>query len=117
MSNVSLIDGHIDETTEEERKRMTKMKNNIRERLIELIRQSHCVDVWDYWNDELKQPNPIETLADHLIKNDVVPVVRCKDCKHRYAPTRCALWYGTVNDQEYFVERGEDFYCSYGERK
>lgn len=50
-------------------------------------------------------------------KADVVPVVRCKDCKHRYAPTRCSLWYGTVNDQEYFIERGEDFYCSYGERK
>lgn len=44
----------------------------MRDRLIELVRQSRCVDVWDYWNDELKQPNPIETLADYLIKNGVV---------------------------------------------
>lgn len=58
------------------------MQNDMRDRMIELIRQSHCVDVWDYWNDELKQPDPIETLADHLIENDVVPVVHCKDCKN-----------------------------------
>ncbi|MGN1161371.1 MAG: hypothetical protein ACI4SX_03895 [Candidatus Fimenecus sp.] len=53
------------------------MQNDMRDRLIELIRQSHCVDVWDYWNDELKQPNPIETLADHLITNGVI-VPPCK---------------------------------------
>ena len=44
----------------------------MRDRLIELIRQSHCVDVWDYWNDDFKEPNPIETLADYLIKNGVI---------------------------------------------
>lgn len=48
---------------------------------------------------------------------DVVEVVRCKDCKYRYVPCRCALWYATVDDKEYFAERGEDFYCSYGKRK
>ena len=47
---------------------------------------------------------------------DVVEVVRCKDCQHRYVPCRCALWYGTAHGKEYFVERGEDFYCSLGER-
>ena len=48
------------------------MENDMRERLIDLIRQSHCVDVWDYWNDDFMQPNPIETLADYLIKNGVI---------------------------------------------
>ena len=48
------------------------MQNNMRDRLIELIKQSHCVDVWDYWNDDFIQPNPIETLADHLIANGVM---------------------------------------------
>ena len=47
---------------------------------------------------------------------DTVEIVRCKDCKHRYSPLRCALWYGMCNDKEYFVEHGEDFYCSFGER-
>ena len=48
---------------------------------------------------------------------DVVEVVRCRDCKHRYVPCRCALWFGMADGKEYFVERGEDFYCSYGERR
>lgn len=47
---------------------------------------------------------------------DVVAVVRCKDCKYRYEPTRCSLWYGQCNETHYFIERGTDFYCSYGER-
>lgn len=48
---------------------------------------------------------------------DVVEVVRCKYCKNRWQPHRCALWYATANNSEYFIERGDDFYCSYGERK
>lgn len=47
---------------------------------------------------------------------DLVEVVRCKDCKHRYVPCRCALWYGMADGKEYFLERGEDFYCPWGER-
>ena len=50
-------------------------------------------------------------------KADVVEVVRCKDCKYRYVPCRCALWFGSLDEKEYFSERGEDFYCSYGERR
>lgn len=40
---------------------------------------------------------------------DLVPVVRCKDCKHLYKDGECPLrtWYTHVE---------EDF-CSYGERK
>jgi hypothetical protein len=48
---------------------------------------------------------------------DVVEVVRCNDCEHRYVPCRCALWYGTNNGNEYFIERGDDFFCSYGKKK
>ena len=48
---------------------------------------------------------------------DVVEVVRCKDCEYRYVPCHCALWYGTVGEKEYFIERGDDFSCSYGKRK
>ena len=78
----------------------------MRDRLIELIRQSHCVDVWDYWNDEFLQPNPIETLADYLIKNDFTLAIKCKDCKN---------W---NNGDCYRIELTRpDDYCSYGERK
>lgn len=59
----------------------------------------------------------VDSLAEYLINTDVVEVVRCRDCKHRHVPHRCALWYGTLGDNEYFCERGADFFCSYGERK
>ena len=45
--------------------------------MIELIRNSHCVDTWNYYTDDFKEPNPIETLADHLLKNGVI-VPPCK---------------------------------------
>ena len=48
---------------------------------------------------------------------DVVEVVRCKDCMHRYIPERCALWYGHYDGKDYYVDRGDNFYCSYGERR
>lgn len=48
-------------------------------------------------------------------KSPCVEVVRCKDCIHRHKPKRCALWYATVGDIEYFLDRGEDFYCEWGE--
>ena len=59
-------------------------------------------------------------MADYLIANDVVPVVRCKDCKH-YDNTEGIQWchlnskflkYGT--DWHSFPEDG---FCSYGEMK
>ena len=45
--------------------------------------------------------------------NDVVPVVRCKDCKYRHnrvcAMPYAGMWVG--------VELKDDDFCSYGERK
>ena len=37
---------------------------------------------------------------------DVVPVVRCKDCKHRYSDSWCE-----------YVDDDDNFYCARGERK
>ena len=37
--------------------------------------------------------------------NDV-PVVRCRDCKHRYSDSWCA-----------YVDDDDNFYCARGERK
>lgn len=67
------------------------------------------IELPDDWYDKV---------AEKLIeKGDFVLVTRCKDCKHRYIPTRCALWYARVDDKEYFVERGDDFYCAFAEPK
>ena len=43
----------------------------MRDKLIELIKQSGCVETWDYYNDDFIQPYPIDALADHLIANGV----------------------------------------------
>ena len=91
------------------------MENDMRDRLIELIKQSHCVDVWDYLNDDFMQPNPIETLADYLIKNGVVPVVRCKDCKY-YETHKPSVTLNCERDGR-LIPMMPDDYCSYGERK
>lgn len=42
-----------------------------RDRLIELLKQSGCVETWNNYTDDFKEPCPIETLADHLIANGV----------------------------------------------
>ena len=51
------------------------------------------------------------TLVDHLINNDVVPVVRCKDCKY-YELHKCHN-----NANGWFSHRTSDDFCSYGERR
>lgn len=74
----------------------------MREKLVELIREI----VIPFWAGEI---------ADHLISNDVVPVVRCKDCKYwqdnngGYPHDECCWGKGETPDP--------DDFCSYGERK
>jgi hypothetical protein len=55
----------------------------MRDRLVELIRNSHCVDTWNYYTDDFKEPNPIEELADILLANGVI-VLPCKVGDHVY---------------------------------
>lgn len=49
----------------------------MRERLIELIRKSHCVEIWNHHTDDSIEPDPIEQLADYLLANGVI-VPPCK---------------------------------------
>ena len=63
-------------------------------------------------------------LANRLILNDVVPVVRCKDCKHRGNHEVCPLmdirlcFDGDGHMDEVEDDKTEDeLFCSYGERK
>lgn len=48
-----------------------------RERLIQLLQSSHCVEFWNHNTDDFIEPNPIEKLADYLLANGVV----CPPCK------------------------------------
>lgn len=79
----------------------------MKDRLIELIQNSvnGCARHW------------AEIIADYLIKNDVVPVVRCRECKHfktninkeNYCDIHSTRW-------DKFYVREED-YCSSGEKQ
>jgi rRNA maturation endonuclease Nob1 len=59
--------------------------------------------------------------ADHLIANDVVPVVRCKDCKHSYdgvANLMCGRCGQNINGIRLGgVSVKEEHFCSHGERR
>ena len=65
---------------------------------------------------------PLEAVADYLLDNDVVPVVRCKDCKHYEKPDE-SDYLGICRSGRLAVSIfGEiypepDYYCPYGERK
>ena len=58
--------------------------------------------------------DPTEVVADYLLDNDVVPVVRCKDCIHcmdRKRYLRCVR-FGFSNGHEV----RPDGFCCYGEK-
>ena len=75
----------------------------MREKIAELIEHAR------YWSIS-------EELADILIANDVVPVVRCKDCKYWSAEMGWCDLNSYYDGDEWNMFHEEDF-CSYGERK
>ena len=87
------------------------MKNNTRDRLIDLLEQAE---------GQVNNDTPtLEMIADYLIAKGVVPVVRCKNCKFYeesriLSPTEkaskniCRLIKRQIQPTDY---------CSYGERK
>ena len=89
------------------------MQNDMRDRLMELLKKADK-------NAEMKFITDYEDAildnAEYLIANDVVPVVRCKDCKHcrKDAFFDYCDKYSRPFDKLY-VEK--DHFCSYGERK
>lgn len=55
-----------------------------------------------------------EVVADYLLDNDVLPVVRCKDCRFL---DNVSLNHGIYYCWKHHKEVECDGYCSYGERK
>lgn len=48
---------------------------------------------------------------DQVPAADVVPVVRCKNCKYNRGSKKC------LNPDSFFAVPKDDDFCSYGERK
>lgn len=66
-----------------------------------------------YKSNELTQVSAIreytkrqKAFLDKFPTIDAVPVVRCKDCKHRFKDSWCE-----------YVDDDDNFYCAYGERE
>ena len=86
------------------------MANEMRDRLVELLNVAV--------GDSNITDNEVKIVADHLIENGVVPVVRCKDCKYYKAQKQSVNW---KNKKKYCcrvvaLKVNENDYCSYGER-
>ena len=64
--------------------------------------------------------DPTEAVADYLLDNDVVPVVRCKDCKYCRTASWGEKFCARKQQDGVYAElsnlRDDDF-CSYGERR
>ena len=72
--------------------------------------------------------DPLEAVADYLLDNDVVPVVRCKDCKYRGDDVHCPMCFEEVIeidegdgywDTDYITHDRtiDEGFCDRGERK
>ena len=89
----------------------------MREKLIEILR----VPIYPH-----ELADPTEVVADYLLDNDVVPVVRCKNCKHGIWDKEEQMWEcivgvdltGDPDTYAMFHEYNDGaHFCSYGERK
>jgi hypothetical protein len=87
----------------------------MREKLIELLETTVSKEEVDVYGEVCVSTSRV---ADHLIANDVVQVVRCKDCKHlvltdegEHNPNDCVC--------DYWMTDGlnDNDFCYYGERK
>ena len=79
----------------------------MREKLIKILR----VPIFPH-----ELVDPTEAVADYLLDNDVVPVVRCKDCKQWQRNNGIAESPNGHCFNHDIDTNGHDF-CSYGERR
>lgn len=86
----------------------------MREKLVELL-----MDMPFGNSTEEAEERHARDTADYLIDNDVVPVVRCKDCKHYKTRSQSAKWKPKApccTRAANIFTKPDDF-CSYGERR
>ena len=87
----------------------------------EYIRKHDAIDAFNRIKDTLKNPETahydtlmfyeIEDVLEDVEPADVVPVIRCKDCKYNATTHKC------LNPDSFFLIPKDDDFCSYGERR
>ena len=91
----------------------TEKGKTMREKLIEILRcgiehHEELKEKWIIGGKVGERPSIIKSFADILVTNDVVQVVRCKDCTQYNGHRYCRYTELIVLDNDF---------CSYGERK
>ena len=72
----------------------------------DLISRSWMMEQLDGLGDTRLIKRNFVALAANAPTVDAVPVVRCRECKHRYSDSWCE-----------YVDYDDNFYCARGERK
>lgn len=80
----------------------------MKEKLIDLIRKADKDD-----HDSQTQDEHYAYMANFLVANGATIPVQCKDCRWRKERGLCYMISGCGEG----VGTGDDFFCSYGERK
>lgn len=84
------------------------------------IRRQDVIDEINANADDLEQNGGIPfaqgaramaIVVEQMPPADVVPVVRCKDCKYNASTHKC------LNPDSFFLVPNDNDFCSYGERK
>lgn len=101
------------------RKIANGMVMGMREKIIELLGEDVCIhdccgDCECQGNEDMCIALLKAYMADHLIENNVVLVVRCKNCKHRIYSEFDGCH---VCHHGGFNAINEEHFCSYGERR
>ena len=72
--------------------------------LSEIEKEEVCEIVGDMREDMIRMLRKVKPA-------DVIPVVRCKDCKYNVTTHKC------LNPDSFFLIPKDDDFCSFGERK
>lgn len=95
------------------------------DKIINVLKEKQCYDC-EHWYYECLipfdgcerflelSPDRIAELAEHLEKNDVIKVVRCKDCRYSDVYGKnCFCEYDPIETKSVSLNG----YCSYGEKR
>ena len=79
--------------------------------MAEYIDREELLELYETGNTVIDKVGvvPLQVIRQNIMDMpaaDVAPVVRCKDCKHRYSDSWCE-----------YVDDDDNFYCARGERK
>ena len=78
------------------------------------------LELLPYCNQSTSKQKAIEAIITKYLSGEIVPVVRCKDCKHYSKDGNWCHRNSHFDDDVYSMnwnDFGDDDFCSYGERK